>query len=86
MNINDLSLTRDVRIKKVLAPTKARMFDKCKKDDILHFSIKIKSVGSSTRGSHAARIKALNTRTGEETDFSFNQAYFYKDLFELEEV
>lgn len=86
MKITDLTLTRDTRIKKINKKTKAKMFDKCKEGDILHFSIKVKSVGANSRGTHAAYITVFNTRTSEGTTFSFNQAYFYADVFDLEEV
>lgn len=86
MKITDVRLVRDARVKSIKKKSRARMFENCKAGDILHFSIRFSSVGYSGRGTHAAYVTVLNTRTSEETCFSFNQAYMYDDILDLEEV
>lgn len=86
MKLTDLVLTRNMRVAKVLKESKAAMFKDCMTGDILHFSIKFNQVGRNSRGTRAAYVTIKNMRTSAETHVSFNQAYQYNGIVELEEV
>lgn len=86
MKISDIVLVRTLRVKRILKKSRAKVFADTLVGDILHFSIKFKSVGSSAKGTHAAYVKIVNMRTSKKNFVSFNRAYMYDDLFELEEV
>ncbi|WP_206459343.1 hypothetical protein [Anaerovorax sp. IOR16] len=73
-----------LKVIKINRKTKAKMFKNLKVGDTVQFSVPIKKVGRGRSGTYATYIKALNIKTGEETESSFNQIPIILDAFEFE--
>lgn len=54
--------------------------------DVIEFSIPMKSVGYSSRGTHAAFITCHNNRTGNTSELSFNMLGNTLNCCKLEEL
>ena len=48
-------------------------FKDLKNGDVIEFSVEIKPVGRSSRGTHAAYIRCFNPQTNQVSNLSFNQ-------------
>ena len=70
--------------KKIHKKSKSPDFKDLQVGDQVEFSIEIKAVGRN-RGSHAAYINCLNSKTQNESKLSFNQIGKTLDCFEFEE-
>lgn len=60
-------------------------FKDLKNGDVIKFSIELKPVGRSSRGTHAAYIRCFNPRTNQISNLSFNQIVRTLECFEFEE-
>ena len=60
-------------------------FKDLKNGDIIEFSIEIRSVGRSSRGTHAAYIRCFNPQTNQVSNLSFNQINRTLECFDFVE-
>ena len=60
-------------------------FKDLKKGNVIEFSVEIKPVGRSSRGTHATYIRCFNPQTDQVSNLSFNQIARTLECFEFEE-
>lgn len=60
-------------------------FKDLKKGNVIEFSVEIKAVGRSSRGTHAAYIRCFNPQTDQVSNLSFNQIARTLECFGFEE-
>lgn len=60
-------------------------FKDLKNGDVIEFSVEIKPVGRSSRGTHAVYIRCFNPQTDQVSDLSFNQIARTLECFKFEE-
>ena len=60
-------------------------FKDLKNGDVIEFSVEIKPVGRSSRGTHAAYIRCFNPQTDQISNLSFNQIARTLECFEFKE-
>lgn len=61
-------------------------FKDLKNGDVIEFSVEIKPVGRSSRGTHATYIRCFNPQTDQVSNLSFNQIARTLECFEFMEV
>lgn len=60
-------------------------FKDLKNGDVVEFSVEIKPVGRSNRGTYAVYIRCFNPQTGQVSNLSFNQIARTLECFEFVE-
>lgn len=81
-----MTLRTRAKVTKINRKSSSPCFKDLKIGDVIEFSIEIKRVGSSSRGTRAAYITCCNEQTGYESNLSFNQIGNILHCCELEEI
>lgn len=81
-----MTLRTSAKITKINRKSSSPCFRDLKVGDVIEFSISIKRVGRSSRGTHAAYIRCCNMQTGNVSVLSFNQIVNILNCCEMEEL
>lgn len=86
MKLNDLILSKDLKVIKKLRKTTARMFKNTNVGDVIRFTYEFIPEGTNRGIAYVSYLGLENLRTGETTGLSPNESRHYNDIFEYEEI